>query len=85
MKELHFSTQLCAMSPALSRAHTTNYNLHVDQAMGDAFRDLGSLDFLEVNEMTRIKMRCSTINAPCDLTTAEIQQVCSRRAVRAPQ
>jgi len=53
--------------------------------MGDAFRDLGSLDFLEVNEMTRIKMRCSTINAPCDLTTAEIQQVCSRRAVRAPQ
>ena len=24
MKELHLSTQLCAMSPAQSRAHTTN-------------------------------------------------------------
>jgi hypothetical protein len=68
----------------MTRAHTQLTNLHVDQAMGDAFRDLVSLDFLEVNEMTRIKMRCSTINAPCDLTTAEIQQVQSEIGASPP-
>ena len=65
-----------------SRTHTTNQ--HVDQAMGDAFHDLVSLDLLEVNEITRIKMSCSTINAPCDLTTAEIQQVQSEIGASPP-
>ena len=52
--------------------------------MGDAFRDLVSLDLLEVNEITRIKMSCSTINAPCDFTTAEIQQVQSEIGASPP-
>ena len=66
----------------MTRAHTIN--LHVDQAMGDAFRDLVSLDLLEVNEITRIKMSCSTINASCDHTTAEIQQVQSEIGASPP-
>ena len=52
--------------------------------MGDAFHDLVSLDLLEVNEITRIKMSCSTINAPCDHTTAEIQQVQSEIGASPP-